>query len=269
MYWFRAVMLLSVIPSLIWGIWNLRLLYIRLVIKSGRVMFGHCAFLDGVKTQVSLKMKDTGSRSYTKSDSVKWASCWWRYWISSWCSVCGMSVSSTKHLRDMKECRRRMSSMTRRIYQGLSCFLRDVLHIRRAVMQGRGVVSGGCDDDGTDSSGSRTYRPRVWQPWSLMSTELTWVRKWRRRVCWKKTEMMDERDDHPTHSTPSITHFDLHSLPICVSLFLLKSTTIPHPQFPQHFTWYPSKTPKVHDYSLEGSLHTLHITIKGISRLLT
>ena len=162
MYWFRAVMLLSVIPSLIWGIWNLRLLYIRLVIKSGRVMFGHCAFLDGVKTQVSLKMKDTGSRSYTKSDSVKWASCWWRYWISSWCSVCGMSVSSTKHLRDMKECRRRMSSMTRRIYQGLSCFLRDVLHIRRAVMQGRGVVSGGCDDDGTDSSGSRTYRPSVW-----------------------------------------------------------------------------------------------------------
>ena len=102
-----------------------------------------------------------------------------------------------------------------------------------------------------------------------MSAELTWVRKWRRRVCWKKTEMMDERDDHRTHSTPSITHFDLHSLPICVSLFLLKSTTTPRPQLPQQPTRYPSKTPKVHDYSLEGSLHTSHVTIKGISRLLT
>ena len=102
-----------------------------------------------------------------------------------------------------------------------------------------------------------------------MSAELTWVRKWRRRVCWKKTEMMDERDDHLTHSTPSITHFDLHSLPICVSLFLLKSTTILHPQLPQHSTWYPLKTRKVHDYSLEGSYHTSHATIKGISRLLT
>ena len=51
--------------------------------------------------------------------------------------------------------------MTRRIYQGLSCFLRDVLHIRRAMTQERRVVGGGCDDDGTDSSGSKTYRPRA------------------------------------------------------------------------------------------------------------
>lgn len=162
MYWFRAVMLLSVIPSLIWGIWNLRLLYIRLVIKSGRVMFGHCAFLDGVKTQVGLKMKGAGYRCYPEGYSVEWASCWWRSLISSWFSVCGMSVSSTEYLQDMKKCRRRMSSMTRRIYQGLSCFLCDVLYIRRAVTQGRRVVGGGCDDDVADSSGSWTYRPKVW-----------------------------------------------------------------------------------------------------------
>ena len=39
--------------------------------ELGRVMFGHCAFLDGVKIQVGLKMKDTGSRSYPESDSVE------------------------------------------------------------------------------------------------------------------------------------------------------------------------------------------------------
>ena len=81
--------------------------------------------------------------------------------------------------------------------------------------------------------------------------------------------MMDKRDDHPTHSIPSITRLDLPSLPICVSLFLLKSTTTPRPQLPQQPTRYPSNTPKVHDYSLEGSYHLSHVTIKGISRLLT
>ena len=35
------------------------------------MMFGHCAILDGVIIQVGLKMKDTGSRSYPESDSVK------------------------------------------------------------------------------------------------------------------------------------------------------------------------------------------------------
>ena len=39
--------------------------------ELGRVMLGHCASLDGVKTQVGLKMKDAGSRSYPESDSVE------------------------------------------------------------------------------------------------------------------------------------------------------------------------------------------------------
>ena len=39
--------------------------------ELGRVMFGHCAILDGVKIQVGLKMKDAGSRSYPESDSVE------------------------------------------------------------------------------------------------------------------------------------------------------------------------------------------------------
>ena len=39
--------------------------------ELGRVMFGHCAILDGVKIQVDLKMKGTGSRIYPESDSVE------------------------------------------------------------------------------------------------------------------------------------------------------------------------------------------------------
>lgn len=39
--------------------------------ESGRVMFGHCAFLDGVKIQAGLKMKSAGCRCYSESDSVK------------------------------------------------------------------------------------------------------------------------------------------------------------------------------------------------------
>ena len=55
-------------------------------------MLGHCAILDGVKTQVGLKMKDAGSRSYPESDSVEWRSCWWWSWMSSGYSVYGMCV---------------------------------------------------------------------------------------------------------------------------------------------------------------------------------
>lgn len=237
--------------------------------ELGRVMFGHCAILDGVKTQVGLKMKGAGSRSYPESESMEWGSCWWRSWVSSGYSVYGVCVPSMKHKQALEECRTMMSSLTLRIYRGLYHRCCDANHRWRARKQGKRVVSGGCDDDVTDSSGSKTYRPRVWQPWSLVSAELTWVRKWRRRVCWKKTEMMDKRDDHPTHSTPSSTHLDLPSLPICVSLFLLKSTTTPRPQLPQQPTRYPSNTPKVHDYSLEGSYHLSHVTIKGSNRLLT
>ena len=55
-------------------------------------MLGHCAILDGVKTQVGLKMKDAGSRSYPESDSVEWRSFWWRSWMSSGYSIYGMCV---------------------------------------------------------------------------------------------------------------------------------------------------------------------------------
>ena len=118
--------------------------------------------------------------------------------------------TSMRHNQALKECRRRMSSLTFRIYRGICRCFCSGNHHRRALKHGRGVVIGGCDDDVTDSSGSRTYRPRVWQPWSLMSTELTWVRKWRRRVCWKKTEMMNERDDHPTLPLPSLISTFIH-----------------------------------------------------------
>ena len=39
--------------------------------ELGRVMLGHCAILDGVKIQVDLKMKGTGSGSCPESDSVE------------------------------------------------------------------------------------------------------------------------------------------------------------------------------------------------------
>ena len=45
-------------------------LYSRRV-ELGIAVFGHCAILDEVKTQVGLKMKDTGGRSYPESDSVE------------------------------------------------------------------------------------------------------------------------------------------------------------------------------------------------------
>ena len=42
-----------------------------LSMELGRVLFGHCAILDGVKIQVGLKMKDAGSRCYPESDSME------------------------------------------------------------------------------------------------------------------------------------------------------------------------------------------------------
>ena len=45
------------------------------MMELGRVVFGHCAIFDGVKTQVGLKMKGAGSRSYPESESMEWGSC--------------------------------------------------------------------------------------------------------------------------------------------------------------------------------------------------
>ena len=69
--------------------------------------------------------------------------------------------TSMRHNQPLKECRRRMSSLTFRIYRGICRCFCSGNHHRRALKHGRGVVIGGCDDDVTDSSGSRTYRPRV------------------------------------------------------------------------------------------------------------
>ena len=69
--------------------------------------------------------------------------------------------TSMRHNQALKECRRRMSSLTFRIYRGLYHRCCDANHRWRARKQGKRVVSGGCDDDVTDSSGSKTYRPKV------------------------------------------------------------------------------------------------------------